>query len=128
MSARFKIFVQIMMILLALDLSSPEATCFSNLSQVTQSGCCGGGMVCKCHHDQVGSHSCNVTQTPASDKSIPARTAYAHSPQVGVPLLTVASARERDLVSQVAFALCGPNASPPFSGRSPQVILRLWLI
>jgi hypothetical protein len=128
MAASFKIFVQVAMILLALDLPSPGAVCATGLSQVAKSSCCNCGMVCKCHHDKSGSNSCNVARAPSSDKSIPARSALAPSPRVDASLFTMVPARAREWVFLSAFHRPGLNASPPFGGSPPQAMLCLWLI
>jgi len=125
---RFNIFVQVMMVFLTLGVSSPEATCSDNFPQVMQSGCCGGGMVCKCHHDLLGTHSCDCARAPLSDKSTPDPKTSAPSLRIFVPLFTVNLIGSINLVSQPAFHLCERNVSPAFCGHSPQSVLRVWLI
>ncbi|MCE0523817.1 MAG: hypothetical protein LV480_12995 [Methylacidiphilales bacterium] len=128
MAARFKIFGLIVMILSAVGLSFPETVCASDPSPAAKSGCCSGGMVCKCHPDKAGSTSCKVTRLPSGDKSIPARSALAPSSRVDVPLFTMASISRGDWVSQPLFHGLKLNASPPFGGSPPQAVLRLWRI
>ncbi len=129
MAVRFKLLLQIVMILLALDVSSPEAICSGPSSQPTTIGCCSSGMACNCHHDANGSQSCKLSSRSfLGDKSVPAKTGTAPASRLGAPLFTLVPTAPRNQVSPAAFRRDEPNVSPPFGGDSPQAVLGLWLI
>jgi hypothetical protein len=84
--------------------------------------------VCHCHRDKPCDSSCGRVQVATLDKQLPPRTTGAQAAvQAHLLFLSVGIAfnypafvsvvRHRDV-----------NASPPFGGRPPQALLRLWLI
>jgi len=128
MAASVKIFVQIVMILAVLGLTSPDAACAVGSSPAAKSGCCGGGMTCKCPHDKTGNTSCKIAQLPSSDKSIPAKSVSARVARTIAALYAIVPVHARDSVCLLVFSRPRVNDSPPFGGSSPQAVLRLWRI
>jgi len=122
-----KTFVQLLMALLALGISSPQPACAAGTSEVGKTCCCSDSPVCKCHPDQPCKQSCTLVQAHAFDRQIPNKTVLAASygdvllyliapTKINYPVLAPI-ARQRNL-----------NLSPPFGGNPPQAMLRLWLI
>jgi hypothetical protein len=124
---RLKTFVQILMAVLALGISSPQPACAAGTSEAGKTCCCTDVPVCKCHPDKPCEQSCTLAQTHAVDKQIATRTTLASSP-CGNALFSIATAEIKYPVFAPAALQRNLNASPPFGGSPPQAMLRLWLI
>jgi hypothetical protein len=122
-----KTFVQILMAVLALGVSSPEPACAAGTSEPGKTCCCTGAPVCNCHPDKPCKQSCALVQVHAFDKQIPNKTAFTPS-YLGVLLFSIAPAKIKYPVLAPLAPQRNVNASPPFGGSPPQAMLRLWLI
>jgi len=128
MARHLRIFLQVLMAVLALGLGLPPSACAAAATGVEKSCCCLPGVPCQCPLDSNDQPSCSLAPTPVSDKQLSTRTVpvvVTHAPSF---LFSIAPAtlkfpdllslsRQRDL-----------NVSPPWGGHPPQALLRLWLI
>ncbi len=121
-----KTFVLILMAVLALGVYSPQPACAAGTSEAGKTCCCTGSPVCKCHPDEPCKQSCTLVQVHTLDKQIPNKTAF--TPSGGILLYSIASTKIKYSVLVPVAYQRNLNASPPFGGRPPQAMLRLWLI
>lgn len=125
---RVKTFIQILMAVLSLGVSSPLPVCAAGMPETGMPCCCAVSSSCKCHSDEPCKTSCEVSQAQAFDKQLPARTAFKPFHNGCGLLFSIAPVTIKYLVPAPVVSRRDSDASPPFCGGPPQAILRLWLI
>ena len=121
-----KTFIQILMAVLALGVSSPQPVCAAGTSEVGKTCCCTGSPVCKCQPDKPCKQSCTLVKVQAFDKQMPARLTFGSEANLLVFLSAPTTIKHP--VAAPIISRRDANASPPFGGAPPQAMLRLWLI
>jgi hypothetical protein len=123
-----KTFIQILMAVLALGVSSPQPVCAAGASEAGKVCCCTGSPVCKCHPDKPCKQSCTLVKVQAFDKQISARLALMPGSEATLLFFWAVPTKIKYPVVAPIVSRRDTNASPPFGGAPPQAMLRLWLI
>jgi hypothetical protein len=125
-----KILVAVLMSALVLGAWAPQPVCAGATSSVaTKCSCCGTD--CPMSHgepDKSCGSSCTPAPVQAFDKQLPARMMVGAAPCGGPLLFLIAPVKITYPTFVSVVRPREPNVSPPFGGRPPQAVLRLWLI
>ncbi len=125
---RFKLFVQILMAVLALGICAPQSACAAGASTVKMTCCCTENSTCACQSDKPCKESCSLAPVHVFDKQMTARVGVTSSRHSNTFLYSIALINARNLALNPVVSQQESNPSPPFGGSPPQAMLRLWLL
>jgi hypothetical protein len=121
-------FVAILIAVLTLGVGTPQTLCAAAVPSPAACCCCSESCGASCQPEKPCPSSCKAAQVQTFDQQLPGR-ALTGASIPGAHLLFLLTGVK---VTYPAFvSVVRPrdvNVSPPFGGRPPQAVLRLWLI